>query len=548
MISTVIDQSLGLEFPIFQGGMAWVADASLAAGVSNAGGLGIIAAMNSNGEQLREEIRKCKTMTDKIFGVNIMLMSPFAEEVSDVVVEEGIKVITTGAGNPGKYMAKWLEAGIKVIPVVPSVALARKMEKDGAFAVIAEGGESGGHVGDLTTMALVPQVVDAVNIPVIAAGGIADGRQIAAAFMLGAQGVQVGTRFLVAKECTISQEYKNKILKARDIDTVVTGKRLGHPVRSIRNSFTREYTKAEYDSANVSDEELENMGLGRLRRAVREGDVSPAAKAVYEMADSIRENTSKQCFEGTMEELSKTVNTQPCIFTADLAAARALVEKGITPDCVAGFSLGEISALAFSGILSDEQAFRLVCKRGELMDKAATENPGAMAAVLKLTPEKVEEICSRFDKTYPVNYNSPAQTVVATTSENADAFCEAVKADGGRAKLLAVSGAFHSPFMADAAEGLGKYMENVDFAQPKVQIYSDYTAQPYSGDFKTLVKAQVENPVKWQTIVENMINDGVDTFIEVGVGKTLTGLVKRINGDVKAFKVETAADIDALEL
>ena len=380
-------------------------------------------------------------------------------------------------------------------------------------------------------------------------------------------------------------------------------------------------------------------------------DNSPAAKAVYEMADSIRENTSKQCFEGTMEELSKTVNTQPCIFTADLAAARALVEKGITPDCVAGFSLGEISALAFSGILSDEEAFRLVCKRGELMDKAATENPGAMAAVLKLTPEKVEEICSRFDKTYPVNYNSPAQTVVATTSENADlaaaralvekgitpdcvagfslgeisalafsgilsdeeafrlvckrgelmdkaatenpgamaavlkltpekveeicsrfdktypvnynspaqtvvattsenadAFCEAVKAEGGRAKLLAVSGAFHSPFMADAAEGLGKYMENVDFAQPKVQIYSDYTAQPYSGDFKTLVKAQVENPVKWQTIVENMINDGVDTFIEVGVGKTLTGLVKRINGDVKAFKVETAADIDALEL
>ena len=210
-------------------------------------------------------------------------------------------------------------------------------------------------------------------------------------------------------------------------------------------------------------------------------DNSPAAKAVYEMADSIRENTSKQCFEGTMEELSKTVNTQPCIFTADLAAARALVEKGITPDCVAGFSLGEISALAFSGILSDEEAFRLVCKRGELMDKAATENPGAMAAVLKLTPEKVEEICSRFDKTYPVNYNSPAQTVVATTSENADAFCEAVKAEGGRAKLLAVSGAFHSPFMADAAEGLGKYMENVDFAQPKVQIYSDYTAQPYSG-------------------------------------------------------------------
>ena len=248
MISTVIDKSLGLEFPIFQGGMAWVADASLAAGVSNAGGLGLIAAMNSNGEQLRAEIKKCKELTDKPFGVNIMLMSPFVEEAVQVVIEEGIKVITTGAGNPGKYMQRWLDAGIKVIPVVPSVALARKMEKLGAFAVIAEGGESGGHVGDLTTMALVPQVVDAVNIPVIAAGGIADGRQIAAAFMLGAVGVQVGTRFLVATECTIAQEYKDKIIKAKDIDTVVTGKRLGQPVRAIRNSFTREYTKAEYNS------------------------------------------------------------------------------------------------------------------------------------------------------------------------------------------------------------------------------------------------------------------------------------------------------------
>ena len=309
MISTVIDQSLGLEFPIFQGGMAWVADASLAAGVSNAGGLGIIAAMNSNGEQLREEIRKCKKMTDKIFGVNIMLMSPFAEEVSDVVVEEGIKVITTGAGNPGKYMAKWLEAGIKVIPVVPSVALARKMEKDGAFAVIAEGGESGGHVGDLTTMALVPQVVDAVNIPVIAAGGIADGRQIAAAFMLGAQGVQVGTRFLVAKECTISQEYKNKILKARDIDTVVTGKRLGHPVRSIRNSFTREYTKAEYDSANDSDEELEKMGLGRLRRAVREGDVSQGTVLAGQVASMVKkEQPAREMIEEMFSQAEEVLN------------------------------------------------------------------------------------------------------------------------------------------------------------------------------------------------------------------------------------------------
>ena len=276
-------------------------------------------------------------------------------------------------------------------------------------------------------------------------------------------------------------------------------------------------------------------------------DFSPAAKAVYDMADNVREGTSKQCFEGSTEELCKTVNTQPCVFTADLAAAYALVERGIKPDCVAGFSLGEIAALAFSKMLSDEEAFKLVCKRGELMDKAATENPGAMAAVMKITPQQVEEICSKFDKTYPVNYNSPAQTVVATTSENADKFCEAVKEAGGRAKLLAVSGAFHSPFMAEAADGLAEYMENVDFSQPETVIYSDVTAKPYEGDYKALVKAQVESPVKWQTIVENMVADGVDTFIEVGVGKTLTGLVKRINGDVKAFKVETPADIEALE-
>ena len=275
---------------------------------------------------------------------------------------------------------------------------------------------------------------------------------------------------------------------------------------------------------------------------------SPAAKAVYDMADSVREGTSKMCFEGTPEELNRTINTQPCVFTADLAAARALEEKGITPDCVAGFSLGEIAALAFSGILTDEEAFKLVCKRGELMDKAATENPGAMAAVMKIPPEKVEEICEKFDKTYPVNYNSPAQTVVATTSENAEAFCEAVKEAGGRAKLLAVSGAFHSPFMAAAAEGLAEYMQGVEFKQPQIEIYSDVTAKPYEGDFKALVKAQVENPVRWQSIVENMIESGVDTFIEVGVGKTLTGLIKRINADVKAFKIETPADIAALEL
>ncbi|MEE0857833.1 MAG: ACP S-malonyltransferase [Ruminococcus sp.] len=277
-------------------------------------------------------------------------------------------------------------------------------------------------------------------------------------------------------------------------------------------------------------------------------DSSAAARAVFDMADSVRADTSRQCFEGTKEELCQTVNTQPCVFAADLAAARALEEKGIIPDCVAGFSLGEIAALAFSGILSDEEAFKLVCKRGELMDKAAKENKGAMAAVMKLSPEKVEEICSGFDKTYPVNYNSPAQTVVATTEENAEAFCEAVKEAGGKAKLLAVSGAFHSPFMAEAAEGLAQYMKDVEFSEPKLPIYSNYTAKPYEGDYKSLVRAQVESPVRWQTIIENMTAQGVDTFIEVGVGKVLTGLIKRIDDSVRAFKVETPEDIDALEL
>lgn len=273
---------------------------------------------------------------------------------------------------------------------------------------------------------------------------------------------------------------------------------------------------------------------------------SPAAKAVFDMADSIRPGTSKQCFEGSMEELTQTVNTQPCVFAVDLAAARALAERGVQPDCVAGFSLGEIAALAFAGVLSDEEAFRLVCKRGELMDKAARENPGAMVAVLKITPGQTEEICHRYEKTYPVNYNSPAQTVVATTTENAEAFCLAVKAVGGKAKVLPVSGAFHSPFMADAAAGLAEYMQSIAFSEPKITIYSDYTAQPYAGDYKELVRAQVENPVRWQTLMENMQAAGVDTVIETGVGKTLQNLCKRTFSDIKSYKAETPEDFDLI--
>lgn len=270
MIKSAICEMLGIEYPVFQGGMAWISDGKLAAAVSNGGGLGIIAAGNAPGEYVREQVRIAKSLTDKPIGVNIMLLSPFADEVAKVVVEEKVNVVTTGAGNPSKYIKEWLDAGIKVIPVVASTAMAKLMTRLGACALIAEGGESGGHVGELTTMVLVPQICDATTLPVIAAGGIGNGRGMAAAFMLGACGVQMGTRFLSAYECGIHPSYKEKILKANDLCTMVTGKRLGHPVRSLRTPFARDYFKAEY--SDISDEDLENLGVGALRAAVVEGD------------------------------------------------------------------------------------------------------------------------------------------------------------------------------------------------------------------------------------------------------------------------------------
>ena len=270
MIHTSICEMLGITYPIFQGGMAHISDATLAAAVSNAGGLGIISAASGNIEQIEKEIDKAFALTDKPFGVNIMLRGDNIDEIAELLVRKKVAVVTTGAGNPDKYIPMWKEAGIKVIPVVPSAALAKLCARSGADAVIAEGGESGGHVGDITTMALIPQVCDAVSVPVIAAGGIADGRGVAAAFMLGAQGVQLGTRFLVAEECNISRVYKDKVLKASDTATIMTGKRLGHPVRSLKSPFSRAYAKAEYSS--ISDEELEQMAVGTLRAAVVDGD------------------------------------------------------------------------------------------------------------------------------------------------------------------------------------------------------------------------------------------------------------------------------------
>lgn len=292
---------LGIEYPILQGGMAWVAEYHLAAAVSQAGGLGIIGAANAPAEWVRDQIRKTKELTDKPFGVNVMLMSPCAEDVAHVVAEEGVAVVTTGAGNPEKYMDLWKNKNIKVIPVVASVALAKRMERSGADAVVAEGCESGGHVGESTTMALVPQVVDAVTIPVIAAGGIADGRGIAAALMLGAKGVQMGTRFVVTKECQVHENYKEKVIRAKDIDTRVTGRSTGHPVRTLRNEMTKKYLELEGKGASL--EELEYLTLGALRKAVQEGDVKNGSVMSGQIAGLVKEEkTCQELIESLVKE------------------------------------------------------------------------------------------------------------------------------------------------------------------------------------------------------------------------------------------------------
>lgn len=289
-MKTTLTKLLGIEAPIMQGGMAWVAEYHLASAVSEAGGLGLIGAGGAPADFVREQIRKTRELTDKPFGVNIMLMNPEADGIAQVVCEEGVRVVTTGAGNPAKYMKQWKDAGIAVIPVVASTAMARLMERAGADAVVAEGMESGGHIGQLTTMTLVPQVVDAVSIPVIAAGGIGDGRGLAAARMLGAEGVQIGTRFLLAKETRIHENYKKKVLQAKDIDTVVTGLSTGHPVRSLRNSMTREYLRLEQEGADF--ETLERLGLGALRRAVVEGDVTGGTVMAGQIAGMLKEELS----------------------------------------------------------------------------------------------------------------------------------------------------------------------------------------------------------------------------------------------------------------
>ena len=274
-------------------------------------------------------------------------------------------------------------------------------------------------------------------------------------------------------------------------------------------------------------------------------DCSPAAKAVFDLADSIRPGTSQQCFEGTQEELNVTINTQPCLFACDLAAAKAAQERGIQPDCAAGFSLGEAAAVAFSGMLTEAEAFSMVCKRAELMNEAAQKNPGAMAAVMKLSPQQVETLCGPIENAWPVNYNSPKQTVVAASADTIDQVVEAASAQRGRAVKLAVSGAFHSPLMHSAADGLREYLASVSLREERLPVYANLTAEPYGEDKKETMAAQCENPVRWQKTIENMIANGIDTFIEVGVGKTLAGLIKKINPEVTVYQIENKEGLDA---
>ena len=300
-MQTELTRLLGIKYPIFQGGMAWVAEYHLAAAVSEAGGLGIIGAANAPAEWVREQIRETKKRTSNPFGVNVMLMSPHAEAVAEVIAQEGVAAVTTGAGNPEKYMDMWKEKGIKVIPVVASVAMAKRLQRCGADAVVAEGCESGGHIGESTTMALVPQVADEVSVPVVAAGGIADGRGIAAALMLGAKGVQIGTRFVVTEECQVHQNYKDRIVKARDIDTRVTGRSTGHPVRTLRNEMTKKYQ--EMESAGASLEELEYLTLGALRKAVQEGDIKHGSVMSGQIAGLVKEEIScRQLIDSLVQE------------------------------------------------------------------------------------------------------------------------------------------------------------------------------------------------------------------------------------------------------
>ena len=517
-MKTEVTELLGIEYPIIQGGMAWVAEYHLAAGVSNAGGLGLIGAASAPAEWVREQIREAKKLTDKPFGVNIMLISPYAEDVAKVVAEEGVKVVTTGAGSPEKYMKMWKEAGIKVIPVVASVALARRMERCGADAVVAEGCESGGHIGENTTMVLVPQIVDAVKIPVIAAGGIADGRGIAAAFMLGAKAVQMGTHFVATEESIVHENYKNAIIKAKDIDSRVTGRSTGHPVRALRNQMTKKYLDLEKNGASF--EELEHLTLGGLRKAVVDGDVTNGSVMAGQSAAMV---------------------------TACLAMTAEIEKRGLTPDVTAGLSLGEYCAISAAGGMQPKDAISLVRKRGILMQNTVPAGEGAMAAILGLDGETVEKVTEEIPGASVANYNCPGQIVITGKTAAVEKAAESLKAAGAkRAVLLNVSGPFHSKMLESAGEELAKEMEKRNFEPLAIPYVTNVTAK-YVTDIKetkALLAKQISSPVRWEESVRTMIEDGVDTFVEIGPGKTLAGFMRRIDKGVKVYNIETWEDME----
>ena len=564
-MKTKITTLLGIESPVVQGGMAWVAESHLAAAVSNAGGLGIIGAASAPAEWVRAQIQEVKRRTDKPFGVNIMLISPYAKEVAELVAEEKVPVVTTGAGSPEKYMSLWKEAGIKVIPVVASVALAKRMERCGADALVAEGTEAGGHIGENTTMVLVPQVVDAVNVPVIAAGGIADGRGMAAAFMLGAEGVQIGTRFVASREAQVHENYKNCIIKARDIDSRVTGRSTGHPVRALRNQMTKIYLEKE--QAGVPFEELELLTLGGLRKAVVDGDVTNGSvmagqsaamvKDFYEHSEIARNIIDRSsgllkldmkslCFEEN-ENLHQTEYTQAALVTVCMAMEQVLREAGVKPDVTAGLSLGEYCAIASAGGMQIEDAILAVRKRGILMQNAVPDGKGAMAAVLGLDAEKIEAAIAGIEGVSIANYNCPGQIVITGWKESVEQAGAVLKDAGAKRVLpLNVSGPFHSPMLQEAAGQLKEVLDQIECSPLQIPYVTNVTGRYVSDieETKELLIQQIAAPVRWQQSVEEMIRQGVDTFVEIGPGRTLSGFLRKINRDVKVYQVSTWEDIE----
>ena len=602
-MQTRVTGLLKTEYPIIQGGMAWVADYHLAAAVSNGGGLGMIGAANAPAEWVAEQIREVRKRTDRPFGVNIMLMSPHADEVARTVARERVPVVTTGAGNPEQYMTLWKEKDIRVIPVIASVAMAKRMEKCGADAVVAEGYESGGHVGESTTMTLVPQVCDAVNIPVIAAGGIADGRGIAAALMLGAEGVQMGTRFVVTKECHIHPAYKERILKAKDIDTKVTGRSTGHPVRALRNDMTKRYL--ELEQAGASMEELEYLTLGALRRAVTEGDVlngsvmagqiagmiheetdcrtlirqlidegmaikkkkvaflypgqgaqmpgmgldfyeqNSAAAAVVDTAQSVLDFDVKSLCFAKNDLLNRTEYTQPCLVTCCLAMTAAILETGIAPNMTAGLSLGEYAAIATAGAMDIKTALLLVRKRGLLMQNATKDGFGGMAAVLGLEPDVLEALLKNTDAVTVANYNCPGQQVITGETQALLEMIPRLKENGAKVIPLKVSGPFHSPFMKPAGEKLEQELEQVRLSELQIPYVSNVSAQPITKteQIRSLLSQGVYSPVKWEQSMRTMLAEGVEYFVEIGPGHTLSTLLKKINAEAKICTVSTMEDL-----